>query len=173
MTVSDLFEPLTLLHGRSMRNRIMLAPLVTQQSDFDGSASEFDLDWYRQVSEGGYGLIQTGATTVEAGGIAYGRQLGIHDDRHLAGSRQIATSTSGKAAACRQCSSTTPVTAPIPTSEEYPPPPPPPAPPCQESRRSPRSRWSEYATVSSRRLFAPSEPGSTESLATGPGRRRQ
>ncbi|GAA0949668.1 NADH-dependent flavin oxidoreductase [Kribbella koreensis] len=92
MTVSDLFEPLTLLHGRSMPNRIMLAPLVTQQSDFDGSASEFDLDWYRQLSEGGYGLIQTGATTVEAGGIAYGRQLGIHDDRHLVGLRQIATS---------------------------------------------------------------------------------
>ncbi|SDZ32322.1 NADH:flavin oxidoreductase [Herbiconiux ginsengi] len=92
MTVSDLFAPLTFLHGRPMRNRIMLAPLVTQQSEYDGSASEFDLDWYRQVSDGGFGLVQTGATTVEAGGIAYGRQLGIHDDSHLPRLREIASS---------------------------------------------------------------------------------
>lgn len=92
MAVSDLFEPLSLLHGRPMHNRIMLAPLVTQQSEHDGSASPFDKDWYRQVSDGGYALIQTGATTVEASGIAYGRQLGIHSDDHLPGLTEIADS---------------------------------------------------------------------------------
>ncbi|MFJ4223247.1 NADH:flavin oxidoreductase [Microbacterium sp. NPDC089695] len=92
MTVSDLFEPLPLLHGRPMRNRIMLAPLVTQQSEHDGSASPFDKDWYRQVADAGYALVQTGATTVEASGIAYGRQLGIHSDAHLPGLTEIAKS---------------------------------------------------------------------------------
>ncbi|MCO8273837.1 hypothetical protein M1L60_24885 [Actinoplanes sp. TRM 88003] len=85
MSVQDLFEPLTLLHGPAMRNRFMLAPLVNQQSDHDGSASEYDLDWMSQVARGGYALVQTGATTVEAGGIAYERQLGIHSDAHEPG----------------------------------------------------------------------------------------
>jgi len=92
MSVSDLFEPLTLLHGPAMRNRFMLAPLTNQQSDPDGFASEYDQDWIAQVARGGYALIQTCATTVEAGGIGFARQLGIHSDAHLAGLSRMATS---------------------------------------------------------------------------------
>ena len=47
MSVSDLFKPLTLLHGPAMRNRFMLAPLTNQQSALNGIASEFDLGWMR------------------------------------------------------------------------------------------------------------------------------
>lgn len=83
MSVSDLFKPLTLLHGPAMRNRFMLAPLTNQQSEFDGRASEYDQVWIEQLARGGYGLVQTCATTVEAGGIAFARQLGIHSDAHL------------------------------------------------------------------------------------------
>jgi 2,4-dienoyl-CoA reductase-like NADH-dependent reductase (Old Yellow Enzyme family) len=92
MSVDDLFEPLTLLHGPAMRNRFMLAPLTNQQSEDDGFASEFDQDWIRQVARSGYGLITTCATTVEAGGIAFARQLGIHRDEHLEGLTQMASS---------------------------------------------------------------------------------
>lgn len=73
-----------------MRNRFMLAPLTNQQSEMNGVASEFDLEWIRQLSSGGYGLIQTCATTVEAGGIAFARQLGIHHDVHLPGLTDMA-----------------------------------------------------------------------------------
>jgi 2,4-dienoyl-CoA reductase-like NADH-dependent reductase (Old Yellow Enzyme family) len=75
-----------------MRNRFMLAPLTNQQSDRGGFASEFDQGWIGQVAQGGYALIQTCATTVEAGGIAFARQLGIHSDAHLTGLAQMATS---------------------------------------------------------------------------------
>lgn len=92
MSVSDLFKPLTLLHGPAMRNRFMLAPLTSQQSDFDGTASEYDQFWIEQLAQGGYGLIQTSASTVEAGGIAFERQLGIHSDDHLEGLTKMATS---------------------------------------------------------------------------------
>lgn len=92
MSVSDLFKPLTLLHGPAMRNRFMLAPLTNQQSEIDGTASEFDHHWMEQIAEGGYGLAQTCATTVEAGGIAFARQLGIHCDAHLPGLTKLATS---------------------------------------------------------------------------------
>lgn len=91
MSVSDLFKPLTLLHGPAMRNRFMLAPLTNQQSGHDGIASRFDHDWIAQLAQGGYGLIQTCATTVEAGGIAFARQLGIHSDGHLPGLTALAT----------------------------------------------------------------------------------
>lgn len=92
MSVSALFEPLSLLHGPAMRNRFMLAPLTNQQSELDGTPSEFDLDWIDQVSQGGYALIQTGAATVEASGIAFERQLGIHEDSQLAALTRMADS---------------------------------------------------------------------------------
>lgn len=92
MSLSNLFQPLTLLHGPAMKNRFMLAPLTNQQSHRDGMASELDQDWIRQVAQGGYALIQTCATTVEAGGIAFDRQLGIHCDAHLPGLSKMAAS---------------------------------------------------------------------------------
>ncbi len=91
MSVSELFKPLTFLHGPAMRNRFMLAPLTSQQSDFDGTASKYDQLWMEQLSQGGYGLIQTSASTIEAGAIAFERQLGIHRDKHLPGLAQMAT----------------------------------------------------------------------------------
>lgn len=91
MSISNLFEPLSLLHGPAMRNRFMMAPLTNQQSEFDGTASEYDHIWIEQLAQSGYGLIQTCATTVEAGGIAFARQLGIHSDNHLPGLTRMAT----------------------------------------------------------------------------------
>ncbi|QWT19839.1 NADH:flavin oxidoreductase [Bacillus sp. NP157] len=92
MSVSDLFKPLTLMHGPAMRNRFMLAPLTNQQSELDGTPSIHDRDWIRQVAGGGYALVQTGAATVEAGGIAFARQLGVHNDGLAPGLREMATS---------------------------------------------------------------------------------
>ncbi|WP_217604452.1 NADH:flavin oxidoreductase [Chitinophaga sp. GbtcB8] len=91
MSVSNLFKPLPLLHGPAMRNRFMMAPLTNQQSEYDGTASEFDQIWMEQLAQGGYALIQTCATTVEAEGIAFARQLGIHSDDHLPGLAKMAS----------------------------------------------------------------------------------
>lgn len=121
MSVAEMFEPLTLLHGPPMRNRFMMAPLVNQQSGHDGSASTFDQDWIRQLAWGGYALIQTGATYVEASGIAYERQLGIHSDAHVAGLTQMATSIR-EGARFPLCSCTTPGIALILAWAEFQPP---------------------------------------------------
>jgi 2,4-dienoyl-CoA reductase-like NADH-dependent reductase (Old Yellow Enzyme family) len=74
-----------------MRNRFMLAPLTNQQSDLDGAATEFDQEWFAHIRRSGCGLVHTCATTVEAGGIAFARQLGIHIDEHLPGLAQMAS----------------------------------------------------------------------------------
>lgn len=92
MPVSKLFQPLSLLHGPAMKNRFMLAPLTNQQSGLDGRASEFDREWMRQLSRGGYALVQTAAATVEEGGRAFRRQLGIHSDDHIPGLTGLASS---------------------------------------------------------------------------------
>ena len=54
----------------------MMAPLTSQQSCFYGIASADDQNWMEQLAEGYYGLIQIRAAIVEAGGIAFERQLG-------------------------------------------------------------------------------------------------
>lgn len=91
MSVSDLFKPLTLLHGPAMRNRFMLAPLTNQQSQYNGMASMDDHFWFEQLAQSDYGLIQTCASYVETSGIAFARQLGIYSDDHLQGLTQIAS----------------------------------------------------------------------------------
>lgn len=90
MSVSDLFKPLTLQHGPAMKNRFMLAPLTNQQSGSDGTATEDDIAWMARAAHGGYALMQTCATTVEAGGRAFKGQLGIHDDGLLPGLMRMA-----------------------------------------------------------------------------------
>ena len=92
MNTADLFKPLPFLHGPAMRNRFMLAPLTNQQSELDGAPSRYDQGWIRQVANGGYGLVQTGAATVEAGGIGFARQLGVHNDSLMMGLREMASS---------------------------------------------------------------------------------
>ena len=91
MSIARLFEPLTFPHGPTMRNRFMLAPLTNQQSEHEGTTTEFDQDWFRQVGRSGYGLVHTAAAYVEAWGIAYERQLGIHSDDQLSGLMQMAS----------------------------------------------------------------------------------
>ncbi|KGO86652.1 NADH:flavin oxidoreductase [Flavobacterium rivuli WB 3.3-2 = DSM 21788] len=68
----------------------MLAPLTSQQSHHDGRASVYDQSWMEQLAHANYGLIQTSASTVEAGGIAFERQLGVHSDDHLPGLTKMA-----------------------------------------------------------------------------------
>jgi len=92
MSVSNLFKPLEMLHGPAFRNRFMFAPLTNQQSEFNGTASDYDQIWMHQLGQSGYALVQTCATTVEASGIAFARQLGIHSDDHLPGLSQMASS---------------------------------------------------------------------------------
>ena len=89
MSISDLFRPLPLLHGPAMKNRFMLAPLTNQQSQPDGRATEYDIEWISRASQGGYALTQTCAAHVQAGGKTFFGQLGIYGEQHLPGLRRM------------------------------------------------------------------------------------
>jgi 2,4-dienoyl-CoA reductase-like NADH-dependent reductase (Old Yellow Enzyme family) len=90
MPVPALFEPLTLPHGPAMKNRFMLAPLTTQQSEPDGTISNHELEWLLRCARSGFALVQTCAANIQAEGKAFDGQMGIYSDDHLDGLARLA-----------------------------------------------------------------------------------
>lgn len=138
----------------------MLAPLTNQQSELDGTASAYDHFWMEQLSQSGYALIQTCATTVEAGGIAFARQLGIHSDDHLPGLIRMATTVrNGGGLSAVQLHHAGHRANPLLGGSR----PLRPAPRCRASKRSRQKWWNGSATASSPPRNARSSQGSTAS----------
>lgn len=88
--MTSMFEPLSFMHGPSMPNRLMLAPLTNQQSHADGTLSDEEHRWLTMRAEGGFGLAMTCAAHVQAVGRGFSGQLGIFSDHHLAGLTRLA-----------------------------------------------------------------------------------
>jgi 2,4-dienoyl-CoA reductase-like NADH-dependent reductase (Old Yellow Enzyme family) len=88
--MSDLFQSVALRCGARLPNRFVLAPLTNQQSHADGVLSDAEFRWLSMRAEGGFGLTMTCAASVDAGGLGFPGQLGVHDDRHLPGLTRLA-----------------------------------------------------------------------------------
>ena len=73
-----------------MSNRLMLAPLTNQQSHADGTLSDDEHRWLTMRALGGFGLTMTCAASVQAVGVGFAGQLGIHDDAHIPGLTRLA-----------------------------------------------------------------------------------
>jgi 2,4-dienoyl-CoA reductase-like NADH-dependent reductase (Old Yellow Enzyme family) len=86
----DVFGPVAFPHGPAMPNRLMLAPLTNQQSHADGTLSDDEHRWLTMRALGGFGLTMTCAASVQAVGVGFTGQLGIHDDTHVAGLTRLA-----------------------------------------------------------------------------------
>src|SRR3954462_4764588 len=81
--MTQLFEPLSLSCGATLKNRFMLAPLTNLQSHKDGTLSDEEFRWLTMRAKGGFGLTMTCATSVQWLGIGWPGQLGAHHDRPL------------------------------------------------------------------------------------------
>ncbi len=88
--MSSLFDPLSFSRGPAMKNRFMLAPLTNLQSHDDGILSDEEFHWLTMRAEGGFGLTMTCAAHVQEIGQGFPGQLGIFDDRHIAGLTRLA-----------------------------------------------------------------------------------
>lgn len=88
--MTDLFEPMTFTRGPAMKNRFMLAPLTNTQSREDGTLGDDEYHWLTMRAEGGFGLTMTCASHVQKVGQGFPGQLGIFDDKHLAGLTRLA-----------------------------------------------------------------------------------
>ncbi len=86
-----LLEPLSFIRGPAMKNRFVLAPLTNLQSHADGVLSDEEYKWLTMRAQGGFGLTMTCAAHVQAVGQGFPGQLGIFDDKHIAGLARLAT----------------------------------------------------------------------------------
>jgi len=88
--MSELFAPLPLKCGATLKNRFVLAPLTNTQSHDDGTLSEDEFRWLTMRAEGGFGLTMTCASHVQSQGRGFPGQLGNFSDAHLPGLARLA-----------------------------------------------------------------------------------
>ena len=88
--MSQLFEPLTLAHGPTLKNRLVLAPLTNSQSHADGTLSDEEFTWLTLRAKGGFALTMTCAAHVQRIGQGFPGQLGVFGDQHLPGLTRLA-----------------------------------------------------------------------------------
>ncbi len=86
----DLNEPMSFMHGRTMKNRFMLAPMTNCQSMENGCLSDEEFHWLAMRAKGGFGLTMTCAAHVQEIGKGFPGQLGIFSDRHIPGLSRLA-----------------------------------------------------------------------------------
>lgn len=98
MAVADMFSPLTLTRGPDWKNRFALAPLTNKQSHADGVLSDEEFRWLTMRAEGGFGMVMTAAAHVQACGQGFPGQLGVFDDKHIAGLTRLADAIRAKGA---------------------------------------------------------------------------
>jgi 2,4-dienoyl-CoA reductase-like NADH-dependent reductase (Old Yellow Enzyme family) len=90
MSLTTLFDPLSLAHGPALKNRFMLAPLTNLQSYPDGRLSDAEYHWLTMRARGGFALTSTCAAHVQAVGQGFPGQLGVFGDQHLDGLTRLA-----------------------------------------------------------------------------------
>ena len=87
---ATLFSPLRLA-GKTLPNRIAMAPLTRQMAEADGTPNDEMAAYYARRARGGCGLIITEGTYAEdgLGWRAYLSQPGIANANHIAGWRKV------------------------------------------------------------------------------------
>jgi len=86
---SLLFEPIK-FGAVISRNRVVMAPLVTNFATIDNEISDRQITYYAERARGGAGIIVIEATVVDKAARAFERQIGVYDDRLLPGLSRLA-----------------------------------------------------------------------------------
>lgn len=101
MPQASLFDPLTFKRGPAMENRVALGPMTSDQALPNGQVTADELRWISLRAGGGFGLIMTSASYVQAQGKGGQGQTGIWSDDHIEGLAGLAAAikTHGRVAA--------------------------------------------------------------------------
>ncbi len=75
--------------GREMANRFAIAPLTTDSSNENGTATEDELEFIRRRAASGFGAVISSAAYVEQGGRSW-QGIGATHDGHLSSLRRLA-----------------------------------------------------------------------------------
>jgi 2,4-dienoyl-CoA reductase-like NADH-dependent reductase (Old Yellow Enzyme family) len=83
------WSPFRFNSGREMANRFAIAPLTTDSSHEDGTATENELEFVRRRAAGGFGVTISSAAYVEQDGRSW-QGIGAAHDGHLSSLRWLA-----------------------------------------------------------------------------------
>lgn len=83
--------PYTFKNGLTLKNRFIMAPMTTKMSFYDGVITEDEKRYYHMRSQD-LGAVITAAANVSDNGKGWDGELGISDDKHIAGLSELASS---------------------------------------------------------------------------------
>ena len=83
------WSPIRFNCGREMANRFAIAPLTTDASHEDGTATEHELEFVRRRAAGGFGAAISSAAYVEQDGRSW-QGIGAAHDGHLSSLQRLA-----------------------------------------------------------------------------------
>src|SRR5512140_1547946 len=79
-----LFQPVD-VGGVTAKNRVVMAPMVTNFATDEDEVTERQIDYYAERARGGVGTIVVEASPVRREARISSRQIGSYDDRFLPG----------------------------------------------------------------------------------------
>lgn len=94
---SVLFEPVQFA-AIEAKNRIVMAPMVTNLADSDDNVTDRQVEYYTARSRGGVGTIVVEAALVGREARISKRQIGIYDDRFITGLNRLSDAIRGAGA---------------------------------------------------------------------------
>jgi 2,4-dienoyl-CoA reductase-like NADH-dependent reductase (Old Yellow Enzyme family)/thioredoxin reductase len=85
-----LFKP-GKIGSMEIKNRIIMAPMITEYADVDGYVTQRLIDYYAERAKGGVGLIMVEASYVQWPiGKGFSRQIALYDDKYIPGLTKLA-----------------------------------------------------------------------------------
>ena len=87
--MNNLDSGLTFKRGLHLKNRLVVAPMTTKMSFFDGVVTNDEVDYYA-LRTGEVGAFITAAANVHEGGKGWEGELGVYDDRFIPGLAKLA-----------------------------------------------------------------------------------
>ncbi|WP_155287732.1 NADH-dependent flavin oxidoreductase [Lacticaseibacillus zhaodongensis] len=90
-------DSLTFKSGATVKNRLFMSPMTTQQSFYNGTVTRDEIDYYAQRAAG-LGAVITGAANVQDGGKGWPGELSIAGDQYLPELSQLARAIQGRGA---------------------------------------------------------------------------
>lgn len=88
--VSRLNDNYTFKRGVTVKNRLVMAPMTTKMSFFDGVITQDEIRYYH-LRSGEIGAVITAAANVQEGGKGWEGELGIYEDKHIPGLVKLAS----------------------------------------------------------------------------------
>lgn len=89
MSVYKFLQPYTLKNGVTLKNRVVMAPMTTKSSFYNGALTEDEIEYYR-LRSGGVGMLITAATACSENGKGFEGGPMLHNDALISGFRKLA-----------------------------------------------------------------------------------